>query len=392
MPAVPQLVRPPAGGTRRAMLDTLLRALPMVRLRVTAALGVLLATGACAGDITVPGGDDAAVAAAKAKFSQDVLPVLNGFCGACHTGMPNIDFMLPDPDIRSRMLAWPNLVSLPAPTSSKLLTQGPHSGPGLTPDQSAIMLDWIELEVIAAGGEPAETVETDRVSPRPGANTIDLTPLGLTGSRLTFVYEPLATGMYLSDLRLHGGSGGIHIINPLFVIWDGGQPTPDPINRFGNVDLTVLEGEDRFVGGGTAVFVDVTPGSDLSVHFRVAEFADGTDPGGDGIIGGGCNNVASFTQNARAPLAAACNQCHGVGGQASAIAATDMRQINDLTADGQAAVCAQIKTRVNTLQPEASGLFIAPDPASGTGHPFKFGSAADFQAFRNNVILWINNE
>lgn len=393
MLAVPQHVSPPAGGTRRAMLDTLLRHLPMTRLRVSAALGVAIAASACAGDITTPNGDPADVAAAKAKFSQDVQPILDGFCGACHSSMPNIDFMRPNPDVRTAVLGWPSLVSLEAPAQSSLLTKGPHSGPALTPDQSAVMLDWIELEVIAAGGEPAETVETDRLTPAPGLNTIDLTALGLTGSSLSFLYEPLATGMYLSDIKVTGGTGGVHVVNPLFVIWNEGAAEPDPINRFGNVDLTVLEAETKFIGGGTAVFVDVAPGSDISVHFRVAEFADGTDPGDDdGIIGGGCNDVPSFTASAQGPLAASCASCHGPGGMADAIAATDMTSINDLTADGQAAACGQVKTRVNLLDPPNSGLFIAPDPNSGTAHPFKFGTVGDFDAFRNSVTQWILNE
>ena len=393
-----QHVRPPAQGNRRAMLDTLLRHLPMVRLRVTAALGLALAATGCVGDITGSDGDDAATAAAKAKFDADVKPVLDGFCGACHSGgMPNIEFMMPNPDARTQMLGWKAgaLVNLEAPTSSTLLTKGPHTGPALTPDQAAVMLDWIELEVIAAGGEPAPTVETDRVTPVGGLNSVDLSAIGLTGTTLTFLYEPLATGMYLSDIKVTGGTGGAHLVNPLFVIWNEGLAEPDPINRFGNIDLTVLEGTTSQIGGGTAVFVDVIPNSDISVHFRIAEFADGTDPGdgGDGgIIGGGCNNVPAFTANAQGALSAACNTCHGTGGMPDAIAATDMTDINNLTADGQAAVCAQVKNRVNLLDPVNSGLFLAPDPASGTGHPFKFPTAGDFTNFRNQVLLWINEE
>jgi len=397
MSAGTQHVRTPVSGNRRAMLDTLLRHLPMVRLRISAAMGLALAASACVGDITGSDGDDAATVAAKAKFSADVQPILDGFCGACHSGgMPNIEFMMPNPDSRTQMLGWNGLVDLTAPTSSTLLTKGAHTGPAFTPDQSAIMLDWIELEVVAAGGEPAETVETERLTPTPGVNTLDLGAIGLTGTTLSFLYEPLATGMYLSDIQVTGGTGGAHLVNPLFVIWNAeGVAEPDPINRFGNIDLTVLEGTSSQIGGGTAVFVEVLPGSDISVHFRVAEFADGSDPGdgGDGgIIGGGCNNVPAFTANAQAALAAACNTCHGTGGMADAIAATDMTLINDLTADGQAAVCAQVKTRVNPLDPVNSGLFLAPDPASGTAHPFKFPAAGDFTTFRSQVLLWIDEE
>lgn len=379
---------------RRAMLDTLLRHLPMVRLRVTAALGLAIAASACVGDITGSDGDSAATLAAKAKFETDVQPILDGFCSACHSGgMPNIEFMMPNPDARSQMLGWTGLVDLAAPTSSTLLTKGAHTGPALTPDQSAVMLDWIELEVIAAGGEPAPTVETERLTPTPGLNTVDLTALGLTGTTITFLYEPLATGMYLSDLEVNGGTGGAHLVNPLFVIWSEGVAEPDPINRFGNIDLTVLEATSSQIGGGTAVFVDVIPGSDISLHFRVAEFADGTDPDDDGgIVGGGCNDVPAFTANAQGALSAACNTCHGTGGMPDAIAATDMRLINDLTADGQAGVCGQVKNRVNALDPVNSGLFLAPDPGSGTAHPFKFPTAGEFTAFRDQVLLWINEE
>ena len=79
----------------------------------------------------------------------------------------------------------------------------------------------------------------------------------------------------------------------------------------------VQEGLTSYVGGGTAVFVDVAPTSDISVHFRVAELADGTDPGGGdgGVVGGGCNNVPAFTSAAQPPLAASCGNCHGAGGQ-----------------------------------------------------------------------------
>lgn len=396
-------------GSRRAMLDTLLRHLPMVRLRVpaprrvSAAVGLALAAAtmaACAGEITFPGpgGDteDPAVTAAKAKFASDVKPVLDGFCGACHTGMPNIDFMNPTPDVRDNMLAWTGLVNLSAPTQSSLLSKGAHSGPALTPDQSAVMLDWIELEAVAAGGEPAEVVETDRITPQPGVNVVDLSAIGLTGTSLQFLYEPLATGMYLSDIKVVAGAGGAHLVNPLFVIWEADAPNPDPINRFGNIDLLLQAGEESFVGGGTAVFVDVDPLADISIHFRTATLADGSGGGGGGgdggVVGGGCNNVPAFTASARTPLSGSCGGCHANAGNADAVAAVDMRLINDLTADSQASSCAQVKTRVNELDPVNSGLFLAPDPNSGTAHPFKFPTAGDFTNFRDQVIQWINQE
>src|SRR6185436_19117692 len=104
-----------------------------------------------------------------------------------------------------------------------------------------------------------------------------------------------------------------------------------------------------------------------------------------GVVGGGCNNIPQFTALAQPPLAASCASCHG-GGNPSAQGSVDMGRLADLTADGQAAACAQIKTRVNDADPVNSGLFLAPDPDSGTAHPFKFPTAGDFTAFRDQVV------
>src|SRR5687768_14026809 len=141
MPVVLKLVRTPVRGDRRAMLDTLLRHLQMVRLQASAAIVLAALASACAGDITTPGGDeDPAVAAARATFDSEVKPVLDGFCGACHVGTANVDFMRPEPDTRTRMLATTGLIDLGSPASSLLINKGPHTGPALTADQNAIFL------------------------------------------------------------------------------------------------------------------------------------------------------------------------------------------------------------------------------------------------------------
>src|SRR5688500_14596724 len=105
-----------------------------------------LLSGACIGTIDgVARGDDDGLseeeAAALAAFEADVLPVLNAACAACHSSMANIDFMKVDPDVRTRMMEWPNkLIDLEAPASSRILTKGAHEGPALTPEQGAPLL------------------------------------------------------------------------------------------------------------------------------------------------------------------------------------------------------------------------------------------------------------
>jgi cytochrome c553 len=355
----------------------------------------LLLQGACVGTLETPGGQTPEERAAIQSFEKDVVPILNANCGACHSTMVNIDFMVADPDVRTRMMTWPNLINLIKPADSKLLTKGAHDGPALLPEQATAILGWIELERLAAGGEDT-AVELAPFQPVIGLNLVDLTPIGLTGSSITFRLDPLSVGMYLSEIMINAGAGGATLEHPLLVVWEAGSPQPDPIDRFAGIELAVPEGESAMIGGGTAVLVDVPSTAMMSIHFkRAAASGDGVG-GGDGGGGGEgttgqCKDVAAFTASARQALSTSCVSCHG-GGNAAATNATDMRQINDLSETAQADACAQILSRVTLPDPPNSGIFVAPDPGSGTGHPFKFGSAAAFTGFREALIQWINQE
>lgn len=327
--------------------------------------------------------------AAIESFDKDVMPILSANCAACHATMPNVDFLKSEPDPRQRMMEWPDLVDLQAPSDSLLLNKGSHEGPALTVDQSAVILEWIQLERVAAGGEET-AVEMDPFQPVAGLNSIDLGVVGLTGSSISFRMEPLAVGMYLSEIMLSAGPDGAHLVHPLFVVWQADGPEPDPIDRFAGLDLALASGQSQMVGGGTAVFVDVAPDSMLSLHFELAEASAGGAGGGGGPAG--CTEVAAFTASARPALSASCVSCHG-GANSSATNATNMTKVDDLSAEGQAAACAQILSRVNLADPVNSGIFVAPDPGSGAGHPFKFnGDPNAFAAFRASLTQWIDQE
>lgn len=357
------------------------------------ALSIACALAGCtAGEIALRDDDSDEMSeelrAALESFDKEVMPILQANCAACHATMPNVDFLKSEPDPRQRMMEWPDLVKIESPSESLLLNKGSHEGPALTVDQSALVLEWIQLERAAAGGEDT-TVEMDPFEPVAGMNSIDLGVIGLGGSTISFRMEPLAVGMYLSEITLSAGPDGAHLVHPLFVMWTAETPEPDPIDRFAGLDLALASGQVSMMGGGTAVFVDVAPDSMLSLHFELAEASAGAGGGGGPI---GCKDVASFTASARPALSASCVSCHG-GANSSATNATNMTKVDDLSAEGQAAACAQILSRVNLADPVNSGIFVAPDPGSGASHPFKFnGDPNAFAAFRASLTSWIDQE
>jgi hypothetical protein len=379
------------------MLDVLCRHLPMVRLRISiaAAMAMALGAAACTGDIVDPDGDP--LEAAMRSFDTNVAPTLSSKCGACHVSTTNPQFMKPNPTLREGVMTFNNgaLIDLMNPGASRLVvfsSSAAHSSVGVnyTPAEAAKVIAWVELEALAAGIVAEPVVETQKITPVLGANEIDLTQIGLTGSKFKFDYQPLATGMYLSRISVDASTGGVRLVHPLFVVWDAATPIPDPIDRFSDIDLTVAELTSSQVGGGTAVFVDIPPTGQLSVHFKTATFANGMPPSdGGGIVGGGCKAVPLFTSNMRPPLTANCVSCHA-GANTGATGATDMRDLADDLK--QAEACAQIKSRVSLLNPDQSSILESVRPGSPVNHPFKFPQQADFDAYRTGALAWIAAE
>lgn len=377
------------------MLDTLCRHLPMVRLRASALAAMALAVAACTGDIIDPEGDP--LEQAVRAFDTTVAPTMQTKCASCHVSTENPQFMRPNPTLREGVLTFNNggLVSLTDPQASRLsvfASSQAHASVGVNylPAEAAAVTAWVELEALAMGVVAEPVVETAKITPVVGANEVDLTSIGLTGSKMTFDYQPLATGMYLSRIQVNAAMGGVRLVHPLFVVWDGGTAIPDPIDRFSDIDLTVAEMTTSQVGGGTAVFVDIPPSGQLSVHFKTATFANGMPPSdGGGIVGGGCKAVPQFTSTARPQLTTCAGMCHG-GTNAAARGATDMSKLGDDAL--QADACAQILSRVSKLNPDQSSIIVSVDPAVTNVHPYYKVPAANFAAFKAQMLMWINAE
>lgn len=395
-------------GTRSAMLAVLCERLSMVRLRAgmtLAAIGLLMsaATG-CVGEIVTPDEADPLQTAINA-FERDVAPVMNTKCATCHTQPTFPQFMKPNPTLREGIMSYMNtggakLLKLDAPIDSRLQVFSSSEahlavGPNFTPAEAAKVTAWIELEALAAGVMEQPEVKTTRIAPVVGPNTIPLDTIGLTGSKFLFDFERITTGYYLSRIKVTAATGGVHLVDPLFVIWEGESAVPDPINRFSGIDLVVAENMESPVGGGTAIFTypaQVPASPQISIHFKTATFANGMQPTENGGANGACKAVAMFTANIKPLLQPCATMCHG-GQMASATGATDMRKLNDDTA--QLDACNQILTRVSKLNPNQSSIIVSVDPSSTVGHAvrnYKINPPANFGPYQTAMIAWINAE
>ncbi len=336
-------------------------------------------------DEALPDAAEAPPTTARDMFDHDVLPLISATCVGCHAGSdPAVAWMKPAPDEYTSVMAWPKLVEVATPATSNLLVKGQHQGPAWSPEQATTILSWIGAE--RDEHPPEMVVETNAVDVVEGANTLTLDAIGSTGTVVSFTAQKLTNGLYLSNIKVTGGPTGVHFKHPLFVTWQDTTPSPDPADSFDTVELDLAAAQVVAVGGGLLMLANVPATAKLSISFRQIGPAVGTGT----TAPAGCKVVTSFTQNARTPLSTSCVGCHG-GTNGGATNAVDMTKVNDTSTTGQAMACGQILGRVNLTTPAQSGILLAPDPASGVAHPFKF-SATDITTFKNSVTTWISAE
>lgn len=396
------------------MLDTLLRHLPMVRLSVGALAALALA--ACNGLIDGPGGSGNLTpeqAAARQAWTTKAYPHLQQQCVGCHAGtQADVAFLAGADPMAARetlMNFAVQVVNLDAPESSRLLTKGPHNGPGLTAEESSDVLEWIQAERDAAGVTPDMGLQTGKFTPLlctaglPGdptcpVNHVDLTALGLPGASIDLVAQPLSQDLYVTDLKLTASVDGVYLEHPLFVSWpaDPTQPEiPDTLDRFFNIKMNLMPSTSDSIGGGTAAFVGFDPNNQISIHFKAVDkyVADGSGSGSDGVAASGCRQLASFKTNAQGPLNTNCASCHAGTANASAKAAMD---IDGIASNDDAMLqnaCNQVRTRINFQDTDSSSFYIAPNPGQQTNHPFKFGgNQTNFNNFKAAIDPWVQAE
>lgn len=399
--------------SRKAMLETLVRHLDMVRL---SAAGVLMiALVGCTG--LIDGGSDGLSEQqrdARTKWQGEAAPVLKQFCVSCHNGSrAMIGFLIgnADFDIHDTLMKYdPPVVNLDAASSSRIITKGQHDGPALTSSQTAALLDWLQAEHDAANHDPDHPIPklaTAKYTPQicqataanPTApcptNHIPLTDIpgvgtNIPGAEITFIAEALSAGLYLHDLNVTGGTAGVYLEHALFVSLPAGAPPfPDQFDRYFAMKLNIKPNATAQLDGGTAQFGGFAATDMLEVDFKlVSPFKD--DSGTGGTIQNGCKSLTTFKSSAVPQLQANCASCHA-GTDVNAKASMDITGYNAADDAKVLNACNQVRSRLNLTNIDQSGFFLAPDPASQTSHPIKL-AAGTFSTFKTMMSVWANAE
>jgi hypothetical protein len=230
-----------------------------------------LVTAACA-LVSGCGTDDLqAPESAQQRFTSQAWPAL-ATCAGCHATRPAIDFLAPGTVAGAYATVFafqPPLVDLASPESSLLLTMGKHTGPALSPAESAAVLAWLEAERTERMPASAQAITFGPLSVSLGAVTV--VDLG-HGAVLRFVPSAAADGLAVRRVELAAGTTGLHVVHPLFATHPPlVPPRIDASDAFGDVDLVLAAGQGVSLGGGSAAFPDFDPADPITIHFRTLE-------------------------------------------------------------------------------------------------------------------------
>ncbi|MBX3246624.1 MAG: hypothetical protein KF901_05520 [Myxococcales bacterium] len=338
-----------------------------------------------------------------AIYRSTIEPLLDNRCGACHDADRTGPAFLASPSYET-LFGYPAIIDLRDPTSSRLLTKGAHAGPAWPASEAERVREWIRMEAARrmGGGDEEEDVADGATEPRdivPGLNVVELSEAApeLEGARLTFVATRTAAGVFLAELKVYAGEGGVRLRHPVLVTYRGGLPEPDPVDRFNGIEVSVGAYESAPIGSGSVSLVAFPDDAQLGFLFgsigRSGGGGDPEDPEDPEVPVDGCRAVAAFTAQAQPQLSAFCASCHS-GGNATATSALDMTGVGNAgNADAQRRACGQVLGVINPANPSASSVWRAPDRSSDlTGHDFKFPTTTQLDDFRAALSRWLSME
>lgn len=258
------------------------------------------------------------------------------------------------------------LVSLMAACSP----EGPGASEGLAdaaiPDPT-VLYEGMEGVGPMAIEDRAYVAELDEYSP---------------GATLTFFATTLENGALFDDLRINASSDDLHLVHPLFVVWNGARATPDPLDRFADVDDDIRAGTSSRMGEGSIILTRLQPDSKISIHFETLETSRDTSDEGE------CLDLSGFQSRVVPTLQDTCASCHA-GSLAAASAAMDLSLLE--TDEQSPVLCIEILDKTTPENPAESDLLKAVDPALSNGHPLKLDARA-FEQFQSDVLAWLAEE
>jgi hypothetical protein len=365
--------------------------------------------------------DASATLSAHQIFSQRSYPLLTPTCGGCHgqaSGVGPGFLALPDPaaaDSYSITSAWNNFV-VATPELSALLTKGQHEGPSLTMSQYDSVLSWLKQEKAERDAvslipfnpqvPPFAVVIYDPAKPLTQYNYVDLGQINplFAGAVIRFTAKTLSagSGLEISDLRLintksmpqPGEQRSIHLANPLFVLWRGGVPFPDPANSFSGTDRTIALNQDdpgakpgsgSMLIPGLLVLNQYRTGYSLSITFSVVEVVKpvvGSNPCTAGQLTFFTNNLVRYIGTKKAGVAASCAQAGKCHDAITVSAGLDMTAA--VTNTNLGPLCEQLKFY--------NGLSIIEqntDPNGTYNHPFKWYPTSALPANPDNCSVLV---
>jgi hypothetical protein len=217
---------------------------------------VLTAGAGCGGTFTPTMGETSDAGpdqAARAEFASNVAPVMAQKCDSCHKtgslGAPMFESTYESVTTYQTAAAGQKFLSCTDPANSWLIQGCKATGhPGMPFDATAEpivttwAMHWAMQSPTCMGMTAAKAQTAPIILQQGGGNTVDLSTLGpgLDGATLTFSADTAGTGLYISNVTLHAGTGGLHVKHPVF---DSCQMAPpekdDPSDTYAQTDVIV---------------------------------------------------------------------------------------------------------------------------------------------------------
>lgn len=341
----------------------------------------------------------------RSIFESTVLDGMLMECGACHKlgGIADAPF-LAAPDLYVSITTWPGIV-VSNPSFSVVLTHpasSSHGGgqaPDLTPGLRTKIEAWLQYEAenlpqVDAGSMPH--IEPFKPFLKGAFNAVYLDPLGddFANSSITFNAEELPANsstpslLLLSNIQVHPIAGvALHIVHPLFTVYPSGAGAiPDVADSFSGFDSSFSLDTDPTFGTGTLILAHWAKDARLGIAFEKIE---ATKTGGTAAT---CKNVAKFQAEVVPQLGGmwpCATMCHAGGN----IAAQQQMDLSNLAAMPPDDACAQVRARIDTMNPDNSQIFVVTDPTQAAIHLFKFaGNKNNHTSFKTAVTPWILSE